>query len=87
MAAKPKQKITQPELIEELCEAGYTLDGFSRKGDSLVIRLMPADLIKHEQHVARAVCDVRGVPVRCNVFAQVPQDLFIVTVKLPEDDA
>lgn len=77
MAAKKKQKISQAELIAALTDAGYELDGFSRKPETLVIRLSPNHLIEGGQHVAEKVCAANHLQARCNTF----ENLLIVSVK------
>ena len=85
----PRGRPTQPELIAALTEAGYTLDGFSRKGETLVVRLTPTDLTDKPSGYPKAfdVTDALGLQARCHVFAQVPQDLLILSVNLPETKA
>lgn len=79
---------SQPELIAALKDAGYTLDGFSRKGESLIVRLTPTDLTNDAGgFLAMDVCDAAGLQARCHVYAAVPQDLLILTVKLPDPSA
>jgi len=76
----PRGRPTQPQLIAALTDAGYELDGFSRKGDTLVVRLTPADDIV----TALAVCQAMELQARCHTFAAVPQSLLILSVKLPD---
>ena len=79
----------QPELIKALCDAGYALEGFSRRGRELSVRLVPADLTDRPSGYPKAfdVTDALGLQAQCRVFAAVPQDLLVVTVELPEPKA
>ena len=80
--------ITQPELIEQLCAAGHELHSFSRKGDNLIVRLTPANLSNDaEGFVALDICDAAGLQASCSVFSAAPENLLVVTVKLPESTA
>ena len=72
-------KPTQRELIGALKDAGYTLDGFSRKGVTLVVRLTPADDFQ-----ALDICEALGLQARCTVFAETGRSLLILSVRLPE---
>lgn len=85
MASK-KKSTTQPQLIEALVGSGYDLDGFTRKGDNLVVRLTPANLSTEKgQFIAERVCLEHNLQASCRVFPAMPQDLLILTVLLPED--
>ena len=74
---------TPPAIIESLVAAGYTLEGFERKGETLVIRLTPADLETDSgQFQALETCAANNLQARCHVFAAIPQDLLIVSIKM-----
>jgi len=73
-------KPTQRELLSALKEGGYTLDGFSRKGVTLVVRLTPADDFQ-----ALDICEALGLQARCTVFAETGRSLLILSVRLPEE--
>lgn len=80
MAAKkkaPQKSISQKELLKQLCDAGYELDGFSNKPETLVIRLSPNHLIEDGHHLAETVCSAVGLQARCNTF----ENLLIVSVR------
>lgn len=75
---------TQPELIEQLCAAGHTLDGFTRKGINLILRLSPTDLVNDAGgFVALDICDAANLQARCHIYAAIPHDLLILTVLMP----
>lgn len=86
MAAKKKPQISQPELLASLKETGHSVKGFTRKGDNLIVRLAPADLVNDAGgFIAIDVCTAAGLQARCNVFSSVQQDLLILTVLLPAE--
>lgn len=81
-ASQANQSVSQPELIAALTEAGYEVDGFSRKGVTLVVRLTPATDFQ-----ALETCDALGLQARSNVFAETARSLLILSVKMPEPQA
>ena len=94
MAAKKKaansgqspNNVSQSELIKALTDAGYKLEGFSRHGAELVVRLIPADLETDDGKIqALEICAALGLPAGCRRFAQLPQDLLLVSVALGKE--
>lgn len=89
MASKqPKTGNPQTEIIDALTAAGYTLHSSTggtpaAHTHALTIRLTPANLIKDGQHIAQTICRENNLQAQCSVFAQVPQPLLIVSIRMP----
>ena len=86
MASNPTAKQSlQESLLKALKEAGYSIERFTRKPESLTVCLGESDVFTKESHfLALEVCAAAELKAECRLFAAMPNPYLILTVNMPK---